>query len=393
MTNQLSAVPVRRYHDGRPILAPTDRGWESGVTFNAAATYIPHTEQNRQLIARLLAGTVYHHDRSRDGLVAVHYRARPKSDPGYLITRSYVGLALFTPDLELIYRYPEPVVSPGEQKTDPDYLGVEDPRVTRIGDTFVMVYCGSGLDEAGAWRGALCTAESTDLLHWKKRGPMDLRFPASDAGKKFDNTYFDNLAGATGTNQHVNNKDGVLLEGPINGWHYLLHRPMLGKMSDWAIHLARSKSRSGEWTDLGPIARQKQSPEFEVAWIGAGAVPIDLGDGRCLEIFHSGHKAPDGSRLYTLGGMVLNFNRLDPRNPSTVVESRVDHFMVPETKYEIEGPYPDSVGNVLFACGAYERDEAYHILYGGGDTFVMAASVAKADLLGALVDVRPGEMT
>src|SRR5207253_431171 len=197
---------------------------------------------------------VYYGDESRDGLIAVHYRARPKSDPGYLITRSYVGLALFTPQLELLYRYPEPVISPDGKKDSPDYLGVEDPRVTRVGDRFVMTYCGSGLDEAGSWRGALCTAESTDLLHWEKHGPMDLRFPAPGTIAPFDDTYFDNLEGATGTTRHINNKDGVLLPGTHDDYHYLLRRPMLGKISGWAIHLARSCSLRGTWTDLGPIA-------------------------------------------------------------------------------------------------------------------------------------------
>jgi predicted GH43/DUF377 family glycosyl hydrolase len=168
---------------------------------------------------------------------------------------------------------------------------------------------------------------------------------------------------------------------------------MLGKISEWAIHLARSRSLNGEWIDLGPIARQKQDPDFDEAWIGAGAVPIDLGGGRHLEIFHSGHRAADGSRLYTLGALLLNFNRFDPKRPASIVESRIDHFMIPQTTWEIEGPYPDSVGNVLFACGAFERDDHIHILYGGGDTFVMAASVAKADLLGALAPVTPGELT
>jgi predicted GH43/DUF377 family glycosyl hydrolase len=61
--------------------------------------------------------------------------------------------------------------------------------------------------------------------------------------------------------------------------------------------------------------------------------------------------------------------------------------MVPETRWEIDGPYPDSVGNVLFTCGAFERNGDIHILYGGGDTFVMAATILKADLLNALVPV------
>jgi predicted GH43/DUF377 family glycosyl hydrolase len=383
VTNQISSVPVCRRFGGVPIIAPTERSWENGVTFNAAVTFVPQTPANQTLLTRLLAGTVYHNSDSRDGLIAVHYRSRPKSDPGYLITRSYVGLALFTPSLELIYRFPEPCVFPDDDKAGPDYLGVEDPRITRFGDTFVMVYCGSGLDEEGAWRGTMCTAESTDLLLWTKRGPMDLRY-RTGAGR-FDDTYFDNLRGATGTARHVNNKDGVLFEGRIDGWHYLLHRPMVGRISDWAIHLARSRSLDGAWTDLGPILRARPHADYEDAWVGAGAVPIEVGGGRFLEIYHSGHRAADGSRLYTLGAALFDFNRLDPARPASIVESRLDHFMAPETKWEIEGPYENSVGNVLFTCGAYAMNDEIYMLYTGGDTFVMAATMKKADLLAGLV--------
>jgi predicted GH43/DUF377 family glycosyl hydrolase len=382
---------VRRCFDGAPILSPTNHRCESGVTFNAAVTYLPNTDAYRPLITRLLAGTVYLLPQSADGLVAVHYRARPKLDPGYLITRSYVGLALFTPELELIYRFPEPVVMPGSEKSAPDYLGVEDPRISAIDGKFQMVYCGSGLDMAGAWTGSLCMAESNDLLEWRKSGPMPLRINNSNGDGEFDNNYFsyaEGLSGAHGGITRVNNKDGVLFPEQIDGSYYLLHRPMIGNISEWAIHLARSSALAGPWQDLGPILRAKARRNWVDSWLGAGAVPIALGDGRYLEIFHSGHRAADGSRLYTLGAVVLNFNEIDPADPASLVESRIDHFMVPETKWEIDGPYPDSVGNVLFTCGAYERDGEIHIFYGGGDTYVMAAKVSKSELLASLVPVR-----
>lgn len=382
-------MQVRRHAGGSPILSPSAGWWEDGVTLNAAAIYLPSSQLNRALTAQLLSGTVYYSAASQDGLVAVHYRARPKSDPGYMLTRSYIGLALFTPQLELIYRFPEPVLSPDQDASAPDYLGVEDPRITRVGDKFIMVYCGSGLDEVGAWRGTLCTAESTDLVQWTKRGPMDLHYRPADEAKPFDNTYFDNMAGVSGTKLHVSNKDGVLFPNEVNGWHYFLHRPMTGKMYSWAIHLARSRSINGPWIDLGEIARAEPHESYHDSWLGGGAVPIDLGDGRYLEIFHSGHRNQDSSRYYTLGAMLLNFNQFDPANPSSIVESRIDHFMVPETRWEVEGPFPDSVANVLFSCGAFEIDEDICILYGGGDTFVMAARVAKSALLDALVPVVP----
>lgn len=379
-------LPIRRHADGAPILSRTTRWWEDGVTSNAAVTYLPQTDSNHALIAQLLAGTVYYSAASEEGLIAVHYRARPRSDPGSSMTRSYIGMALFTPQLDLLYRYPEPVVFPDSCRTGPDYLGVEDPRITQVDDRFMMVYCGTGLDDVGAWRGTLCMAESTDLLQWTKQGPMDLRCSGIDVANAFANSYFDNLRGFTGTTRHVSNKDGVLFPGTVEGWHYLLHRPMAGTMFGCAIYLARSRSIRGPWTDLGEIARAEPLTGFHDSWLGAGAVPIDLGDGRHLEIFHSGHRKQDGSRFYTLGCMLLNFNRLDPDRPSSIVEARIDDFMVPQTRWATDRPDQDSVGNVLFTCGAFEQNDEICILFSGGDN-VMAARVAKWVLMAALIPV------
>ena len=360
-------VRIRRVNDGEPILRPVENWWESGVTFNAAVARVTATDvHGGQTLRGLLGAGGLSGDSFRE-IVAVVYRGRPRTDPGYLMTRSHVGLALFDAGLRPVHRFREPLLSPATDPHAPDYLGVEDPRVTRIDDKYVMVYCGCG-QAVTTWSATLCTAESADLVNWRKCGPIDLRL--SDDGRP--------------PARHVNNKDGVLLPERTDGWYHLLHRPMIGPLRDWSIHLARSRSLDGPWQDLGPILRAHPEPGWTDTWIGAGTVPLPMGDGRYLEIYHSGHRAADGSRLYTLGATVLNLARMDPSRPESVVESRLDHFMKPETRWEIEGPYPDSVGNVVFACGAYEREGDIRIIYGGGDTYVMAADVSKAELLAAL---------
>lgn len=385
METSQSAVCVHRLYEGAPILAPTSREWESGVTFNAAATYLPAIPENLRLIDQLASASVSRDARLASGVVAIHYRARPRHDPGRILTRSYVGLALFTTDLQLLYRFPEPLLSPDLVMTAPDALGVEDPRITRFGNEFQMVYCGCGMNGDGNWAGLLCAAQSKDLLNWKKTGPLKLKYRPEDRQGKFDDTYFDNMPSLKGTTHGVNNKDGVFFPDRINGKLYLLHRPMVGKMSSWAIHLACTDGDvTGEWRDCGPILRATPDLRFAESWVGAGAVPIALGDGRYLAIIHTGNLSATGERLYTLDAVLLNFERFDPKNPESIVESRLDAFMVPTTPYEIEGPYPDSVGNVLFSCGAYEKDGDIYIIYGGGDTYVMAARVNRNELLEAM---------
>ena len=80
--SELKSLPaIRRYFGGSPILAPTSRVWESGVTFNAAATFVERTPANQKRLDGLVRGIGNSNRDLPDGAVVVHYRARPKSDP------------------------------------------------------------------------------------------------------------------------------------------------------------------------------------------------------------------------------------------------------------------------------------------------------------------------
>src|SRR5689334_2771342 len=101
-------IPVERLNGGAPLLAPTQNWWESGVTFNTAAVYLERSAINDPIIKGLLGANALDSPALKDGIVALHYRARPREDRGYKWTRSFVGLALFTPTLDLLKRYTEP---------------------------------------------------------------------------------------------------------------------------------------------------------------------------------------------------------------------------------------------------------------------------------------------
>ena len=351
-------LPVRRCNGGEPILAPTDRWWESGVTFNPAALYLEPSAENAPIFAALArrAGRALP---LAEGLVALHYRARPEREPGYPLPRSYVGLALFTPDFDLLYRSPEPVLLPSADPSGFDHLGVEDPRITRLGETFYMVYTGLARDAARTYRPRLCLAASRDLVHWQKLGPL------------------------RGDVDHTDNKDGVLLPGRIDGRYYLLHRPSWEGLpqSEFAVHLAACETLTGAWRDLGELLRAFPNPACRASWVGAGSVPIPLGQGRYAVIYHTGNYLNDVDREYDLGVALLDMSRLsagNPSDPSGAVTARIEPLMVPETEAELRSGSSLQVANVLFACGSYEYKGDLYIVYGGADTYTLAARVNAA---------------
>ena len=81
-------VSVERLFDGRPILSPSEQWWENSVTFNSAAVYLNNTPSNRGLIQTLVGNSDMDDALLKEGIVALHYRARPKSDPGSLLSKT-----------------------------------------------------------------------------------------------------------------------------------------------------------------------------------------------------------------------------------------------------------------------------------------------------------------
>ncbi len=353
---------VERCNNGEPILAPTDRWWETGVTFNAAALYLERSPANDPIIQGLLPGYPLSSADLSEGIVVVHYRARPETEPGSNFVRSFIGLAVFTPAFKLLYRSPEPVLAPDAAANGIDPLGVEDPRITRFSDAFYMVYCGVTPDPLNVWHASLCLARSTDLIHWEKLGPL-----AGDINR-------------------TNNKDGILFPHPIGGKYYLLHRPFWNglPLDDFAIHLAVSDSLNGDWQDCGEVLHSFHNPQRRQSWVGGGSVPIPMGAGRYAEIYHTGNFINEVDREYDLDAAVFDFNALNPQRPASIVTARLEHLMIPETPAELRSHSALMVGNVLFACGSYEYQHDIYIIYGGADTYTLAARVNKLAFFEAL---------
>lgn len=354
-------MTVERCNNGTPIVSPTANWWETGVTFNAAAVYLDRSPDNDRIIQALLPMYRLDDPVLGEGVVAIHYRARPEQDPGVPFVRSFIGLALFTPGFKELYRYKEPVVYPDPMDDGEDVLGVEDPRITKIGDTFYMIYCGLRKDPATIYYTQLCCARSKDLLTWEKLGRM-----------KGD------------VNAH-RNKDGVLFPEKFDGKYWFLHRPWWDGLAhkDYAMHLAVSDTPDGVWKDLGQVMHSFPNPRFAESWIGAGSVPVPIGDGRYMMIYHTGNSNAAGSMEYDLDAGLLDLREAQ-RDPASVVLGRIEHFMVPETPEELRSESSLQVQNVLFACGSYEYKEHLYIIYGGADTYLLAARVKTAELRAAL---------
>ncbi len=276
---------------GNPILLPDPlHHWEALNVFNAAIAV-------------------------HNGLFHMLYRGQG------LDYVSYIGYAV-SPDGTDWWRMDRPVYQQGSPY---ESRGVEDPRITQIGDTFYMLY--TAYSPYGI---RLSLAETHNFVHWERRGII---LPEED------------------------NKDGVLFPGKIRGRYCLMHRrhpdiwiAYSDNLLHWDDHQAIMRTRPGAW---------------ESERIGAAGPPIYTPRGWLL-VYHG----VDDERVYRLGVALL-----DLENPAVVLKRQEEPILQPEEPWEIRGDVP----NVVFSCGAVLREDgALWVYYGGADR-VMALAIASAE--------------
>lgn len=347
-------VTPERMHGGRPVLEPDPaHAWASRVVLNPAAV---HVEAGAELEALYdawgLPGDRRDHLRTAGGACVMLYRAQGDAVDGHAPSR--LGLAVFTPLLEPVWRRDEPVLS-----NDAPFhnLGVEDPRCTKVGDTYYLYYTGYAEDTPGAppeaRRVRVCLATTRDFVRWTLHGP------------------------ARGDLNAVNNKNAALLPEPVDGRWLLLHRPMEGPDA-MAIHLAEADDPAGPWRSRGLLMKSFEYREFARSWIGAGGPPLPLGDGRFLMIYHQGHFTPEGTREYDLAAALLDFG------DDTPVRSRIEPLMRPTGAAEQQGDADLGVDNVLFTCANYRLGDRLVIPYAGADSRIFGAVTGFGALVEAL---------
>ncbi len=305
-------APRLERHPANPILTPTDNWWENRWVYNAAAA-------------------VYR------GRIHLLYRAQG------LDWISRLGLAVLGEDgVTVVERSPRPVFEPA---TDNPWerLGVEDPRVTRMGDVYYLCYTAASLypalkrrvskrptpfGDGVPWRTRIAIATTRNLRHFRRR---------AIAFRNWDN------------------KNGALFPRKFAGRYLLLHRIFPD------IHLGVSRDLH-HWHNYGPILRVRPG-KWDSNRIGIAGPPLPTPYGWLL-IYHG----VDEQRTYRLGVALL-----DLEDPRRVLGRSDDPILEPEEAYERSGLVP----NVVFSCGAVNYRGQILVYYGAADSVVCLASVSR----------------
>ncbi len=224
---------------------------------------------------------------------------------------------------------PEPVMTPAKRGIFAKYeaRGIEDPRITKIDDTYYVMY----------------TAYS--------------KYGAIIALAKTENFYdYDRLALIS----EPGNKDGILFPEKINGEYVRFDRPIGNGIGSMWISYSKNLFDWGKSEIL-----MSPRPRFWDSYrIGASVPPIKTEYG-WLEIYH-GIRMSSSGPIYRIGTVIL-----DLEDPTKIINRSEESILSPREDYERIG----DVGNVVFACGAILEDNGeLKVYYGGADTHLCVAT-------------------
>lgn len=256
----------------------------------------------------------------------------------YLSTMSHLrlvcsddGIKFYEPE-----DFPTKIFGKGSLET----YGIEDCRVTRIDDQYVLTF--TEVSEYGVGVGLITTKD------WINFNRVGMILPP-------------------------HNKDCAIFDEKIGGKYICLHRPSgidLGgnfiwqssspDMIHWGHHTCVMKTRPGMW---------------DCARIGAGAAPIKTKSG-WLEIYHGA----DFNHRYALGAVLFDLN-----DPSIVLARSIEPILQPEAPYELTGFF----GNVVFTNGHIIDGDTMRMYYGASDEVICGATFSINQILTTLLNVTP----
>lgn len=227
-------------------------------------------------------------------------------------------------------------------ETEFEAYGVEDARITRIGDTCYFTYV--AVSRHGA---ATALASTKDFQTFERHGII---FPPE-------------------------NKDVVLFPEQINNEYAALHRP------NPATHFSTPEMWLAYSPDLVHWGKHRQLRSGVSSWesgrTGAGAPPLKIAEG-WLEIYH-GNRTTEKARVvgaYSAGALLIHHER-----PGRIIAQSQHSIFEPEADFETEGFVP----NVVFPTGIIDRGDAFQVFYGAADSVIGVVEFSREELMASLV--------
>lgn len=249
----------------------------------------------------------------------------------YLTSFSHLRLARSKDGIHFIVDN-TPMIEPTLEE---ERWGMEDPRVTRIGNKYYINY--TAVSPQGPATALLSTE---DFIHFNRHGVIFA----------------------------PENKDVVIFPEKIEGKYYALNRPVSQEFGTPDIWMCESPDLI-HWGNQHHFCSALENG-WESGRIGSGAVPFFTEKG-WVEIYH----AADSADRYCLGAMLL-----DARHPEKILSRTESPIFQPEAGYETDGFF----NNTVFTCGCCQNENHIVVYYGAADDKICRVDFTMEEIFHAL---------
>jgi predicted GH43/DUF377 family glycosyl hydrolase len=293
-------------YEGNPILSSDGWPYTVNAVFNPGATTGP------------------------DGETILLVRVEDRSGRSHLtVARSQDGLTEWSIDKA-------PAIEPTAGRYE-DRWGAEDPRITRLGDEYLIAY--TGFSTGGP---LVCLVSTRDFRTFDHRATVS---PPED-------------------------KNAALFPQLFSGRYGLIHRPLssgsFGQAPDIWISFSPDLRYWGEHRIL---IESRRTGHWDRERVGLGPPPL-LTDSGWLILYHGVRMTAAGA-LYRVGLALL-----DQADPTLVLARSNEWVFGPEAPYERTGDVP----GVVFPTGWIRDEGSVRMYYGAADSTVAVATASLVDL-------------
>ncbi len=287
--------------------------------------------------------------------------------------RSTIGYARLQGPAKIQERWTKPIIFP---EFAYEKMGVEDPRIVKIGNTFYICYVAhDGKNALTAY------ATSSDLKTFEKKGILSPRITYHNAEDILDDLHLKDAYSffasyyeeAVAEDVLLWHKDVLLFPKKFHGKFTALHRVLPDIQIVFFDNFEQLKNKAF-WKqylqNLPQYVVLENKHWFETRNIGGGCPPIKTKAGWLL-IFHAVEARNEGKVYHACAAL------LDARNPLKVIGRLHEPLFSPTEKWEREGFVP----NVVFPTGTALFGDSLYIYYGAADQTIAVAAVSLRALL------------
>jgi predicted GH43/DUF377 family glycosyl hydrolase len=338
---------IMKRHPDNPIVRP------GGYNWRRAAVYNPGVWQEED-------GTVYMLERAAQSL-------RPHI--------TVFGLLKSKDGVHFEHVTDQPVFT--AQQIGFPLGSVEDPRLVKMDDTYYLNFAiqpNSFVCFPNGW--GVPTGFRIDMPGVGFAGERPENITRSGMAISKDLIHWDYLGETCDVG--INDRDQVLFPHKINGYYYLLRRPVAWVGPEYgckvpSIWLSRSIDLKN-WEQ--PQLLMKPEYSWEGQKVGGSAPPIETKNG-WLMLYHGVEEVEPECVIYRSGAVLL-----DKNDPSIILGRSEKPVLVPQEYYEKTGLI---IPNTVFPCGNFINKDELWVYYGCCDTSISLAVVKVKDLIAELI--------